>query len=60
MKFRTYYNSKSVKLVQAIIETENLDVTCKTEIDAIGDTMIVATGSKAAIQTLKSIYDMVS
>lgn len=58
--FRTYYNSKSVKLVNAIIANECLEITWKRIEDAIGDTIIEATGSANDIAILKEIYEMVA
>lgn len=59
MKFRTYYNSKSAYLVDTIIRVEDLGVTWKVEVDALGDSVIVAAGPREDIQTLQSIFDTV-
>ena len=57
--FRTYYNSRSIKLLPTIIRSKELDVTWKAEVDALGDSVIVATGSREDIQTLREIFECV-
>lgn len=58
--FRTYYNSKATYLFNAIIRTEDLDVTWAKVETTLGDTMIEAYGSPEDIEVLKEVYNMVS
>lgn len=60
MKFKTYYNSKSARLVNDIIATEELEVNVEIAADALGDTVIIVSGSKEEVKILKAIYEMVS
>lgn len=60
MTFRTYFNSKSAKLVDSIIKTEDLHVSWETVVDALGDTMIEARGAKDDVQILRDIFTMVA
>lgn len=60
MEFRTYYNSKSIYLVSAIVTVEHLDVDIEVKTNALSDDIIHAFGSKEDIKTLKDIYEMVS
>ena len=59
MKFRTNYNSKSAALVASIIENEDLAVSVNTTVDALGDTVIVASGSREDVLVLRSVFEMV-
>jgi len=59
MVFKTYYNSKSIYLVDAIIACEHLDVSRRVFDNALGDTMIEVVGSKEEMKIFKEIYAMV-
>lgn len=59
MKFSVYYNSKSAHLVDTIIRSEELDATWEVEVDALGDSVIVATGPREDILVLRSIFEAV-
>ena len=59
MKFSTCFSSKSIDLVSAIISKEDLDVILTVGVNALGDTVIEAEGSKEDISILKEIYQMV-
>lgn len=58
MKFRAFYNSKSAALVQAIIKNEDLDVSWQPEVDALGDTVIVATGPREDVLILTGLFNL--
>lgn len=52
-------NSKTVEVVMSIVRSEDLDVSLSFETNAIGDTVIVASGSRDDVSLLCEIYDMV-
>ena len=60
MIFRIYYTSTTVMLVNAIIESEDLDLVWEKVNNALGDTMIEVIGSKEEIRIFKEIYEMVA
>lgn len=60
MEFRTVYNSKSAHLVDTIIRSEELDATWEVEVDALGDSVIVATGPREDILVLRSVFEAVA
>lgn len=59
-EFRTYYNSKSMILINKIIETEELNIKLSVVNDAIGDTVIKAYGRTDEIRLLQAIFETVS
>ena len=60
MKFRTLYTDRARKLIDKIEEMEGLETIDYTIMnDAIGDTVIIVSGDKEEVQTLKQIFTMV-
>lgn len=59
MTVRKLRNSKSEKLVNDIIRTEQLDVFVEYQTDSLGDDFIVISGNDEEIKILKEIYNMV-
>lgn len=60
MKFRTLYTDRARKLIDKIERTEELEtIDYVIENDAIGDTVIIVSGDKEEVQTLKAIFEMV-
>lgn len=57
--FIVLYNSKTEWLVNAIIKTEDLDLSWSTHENALGDTVIEVRGRKEEIRTFKEIFTMV-
>lgn len=57
--FRTYYNGRSIKIIEDIIRAEDLDAEVKIYTDALGDTIIEVTGDKETIETVKDIFNCV-
>lgn len=60
MVFSTVCTSKSVSILSSIIKTEELDVTCKLFVDALGDSIIKVIGEAEDIKILKEIFEMVA
>ena len=60
MTFRTYYNSRSIRLVKTIIKNEDLHVILNVFTDALGDDIIEVKGKREDIKTLKAIYETVA
>ena len=59
-EWRVYKNSKSVKLVNAIIEAEELEVKVSYTVDMLGDSVIVIKGSTEEVNVLNEVYEMVA
>lgn len=60
MKFRTLYTDRARKLIDKIERMEELEtIDYVIENDALGDTVIIVSGDKEEVQTLKSIFEMV-
>lgn len=59
MKITVLYSSRSEKLINDIIKTENLSVVVERSENAIGDSIINVKGEKEEVQTLLEIYKMV-
>ena len=58
MKYRVYYNSKSAQLVADIIKSEDLSVTQRVFVDALGDTLIKVSGSNEEVGIFREIYEL--
>ena len=56
---RIHKNSKSLELVEGIIEMEDMDVTIEFITDALGDSMMVISGDKEEIDILEDLFYMV-
>lgn len=59
MTFRTYFNSRSMRTVSNIIKAEDLHVSVRTFVDALGDDIIEVKGQREEIKVLKQIFTMV-
>jgi len=59
MTYTTYNNSKNAWLVNAIIETEDLDLCWSVFVNALGDSMIEVNGNKEDLRIFIDVYRMV-
>lgn len=59
MKFTTCKNSRSEKIINDIIKTEDLEVKVRYFVNGLGDSMIEVKGEREDIETLRRIYLMV-
>lgn len=60
MTFRTYANSRSIKMINDIVKAEDLNVKISIKENAIGDTMIIVNGDKEEVEILREVYNMVA
>lgn len=59
MKYAVHNNSKNAWLVNAIIETEDLDLSWVAFVNALGDSMIEVSGNKEDLRIFIDVYRMV-
>jgi hypothetical protein len=58
-KFRFIESSRAIKVMNNIIKNEDLTVTVRKFVDALGDSKIEVSGSKEDVEAFKQVFEMV-